>query len=1367
MTQQHKFQFKGRSSRYVIMPKGTAAPAHYASVNITDGAQSVGLFSDIAYGLINDPVLEFSANALLGSIKINHGVNAPEIGKYLKNALMQGKLCAFKDIPKMVMQTSTEMASPVGSKSSTAAVATSTKGKADNNAVDKGVSANHESTKKPASEHATCGDPVSMVTGEEILPLQDFELNGLLPLIWRRLYRSSKIKTNVGLGYGWRHNFSLQLIERYQPPPKVGPKQPGKRWFELIDEEGNSHNFNLVKRGQTSYQSSSGLALLHDSDGRQVLIRPDESHWVFTDHNGQWLLSGISNELGNELTLSYDKKQRLSHIACTANRGALLHYNSGNNIVRISAYIIDKKGQYHTLPQLLASYQYNDHQSLIAAIDSQGATEQYKYFAGSLLKQRIRASGFSHYFDWIGEAEYAKCCRQWGDEGAYDYHFVYEGNKSTSTDSLGNVEHYFHNDKELLTCFIDANGNKTEHQYDNQGRKVSTLDAIGERTRYVYNQAGQLAKKIEVDGSHTTYVYNAYGKRIATIDSLGRQFKRQFNGSGKLLSEITPDGRVTVYEYNDAGHLCEKRTADGISTFFQWNENGELLAEKTGEALLRYSYDSLGRLNATCDALGLVTEYQRNARGQVVEQRRYHPQDEQANNVITTHYQYDDAGRLICIVNADGDSTHYSYGGLSQPTKKTFADGSWLNYQYDKERNLIGIERSDECTYQIEYSPTEKPTTLIGFDGRKQTYQYDALDNLIAVNDGEQRFITLKRDKRGRIVDQHSVKSSGDNQGSFNSHNFYQYDAIGRITLAHNNQRIVQQQYHLNGQVKQSKQGEWTFDYAFNSQGKRSTLTLPDGSEIGYHYNALGQLNALNLVQKVDDEHPDTKGTTTNQQDTMLVQFEYNQAGLIKQQTLGNGLTLTQNFDTQSRLTEQVWSGEQSQLLQRHYQYDKQNQLIQCREQITISAAKNTSAKQTQRSFSYNPLSQLVSAECVNQIDKQTAQITRFEWDAFGNPKVDTSQPKATRTTRVENDRLLSFAGADYSYDNAGNQITAVATGLIQQRCFDGLNQLRQLNHNGKLSHYEYDALGRRSAKITETSKTDFIWDGNQLIGEHSNGQYTWYLYLPESFLPVALIKNNEIYYYHLDQLGTPICLTDKNGKPVWCNQTNVFGAEDKETENTENIISNPIRFQGQYFDEESGLHYNRFRYYCPQQGRFIHQDPIGLAGGINPYQYAPNPVNWVDPFGLSCKEVFKTSDEAAMYIMEATNPISKINNLEYGGLIFKDALGCYGYTGAIVGNEDGVNPFDGTASIPKGTTEVGYWHTHGEYSIFDENDNIIKTGDSKRDDFDSDKFSEQDLTVADRRGEEVEEYKGYVATPGNLYQGYNAKTKTQYKLKE
>ncbi|MGP5159285.1 RHS repeat domain-containing protein [Pseudoalteromonas prydzensis] len=118
------------------------------------------------------------------------------------------------------------------------------------------------------------------------------------------------------------------------------------------------------------------------------------------------------------------------------------------------------------------------------------------------------------------------------------------------------------------------------------------------------------------------------------------------------------------------------------------------------------------------------------------------------------------------------------------------------------------------------------------------------------------------------------------------------------------------------------------------------------------------------------------------------------------------------------------------------------------------------------------------------------------------------------------------------------------------------------------------------------------------------------------------------MYYYHLDQLNTPRFVTNNKAEVVWENQAGVYGYEESEVSNT-NSFTQPIRFQGQYLDIESGLHYNRYRYYSPKQQRFINQDPIGLVGGINHYQYAPNPVNWVDPMGLMCEEGEKSLKEA------------------------------------------------------------------------------------------------------------------------------------------
>jgi len=109
--------------------------------------------------------------------------------------------------------------------------------------------------------------------------------------------------------------------------------------------------------------------------------------------------------------------------------------------------------------------------------------------------------------------------------------------------------------------------------------------------------------------------------------------------------------------------------------------------------------------------------------------------------------------------------------------------------------------------------------------------------------------------------------------------------------------------------------------------------------------------------------------------------------------------------------------------------------------------------------------------------------------------------------------------------------------------------------------------------------------------------------------------------HYQCDHLGTPQELTDASGEVAWSAHYRAWGeAREVISQATAKAgIANPLRFQGQYFDHETGLHYNRHRYYDPHSGRFVSKDPIGLAGGLNLHQYAANAVEWVDPLGLSC----------------------------------------------------------------------------------------------------------------------------------------------------
>ncbi len=136
------------------------------------------------------------------------------------------------------------------------------------------------------------------------------------------------------------------------------------------------------------------------------------------------------------------------------------------------------------------------------------------------------------------------------------------------------------------------------------------------------------------------------------------------------------------------------------------------------------------------------------------------------------------------------------------------------------------------------------------------------------------------------------------------------------------------------------------------------------------------------------------------------------------------------------------------------------------------------------------------------------------------------------------------------------------------------------------------------------------------------------------------MVQDGEVYHYHLDHLGTPQELSNSEGKIVWKARYTTYGnVAYKEVDE----IENNIRFQGQYFDEESGLHYNRHRYYDPGVGQFTTQDPIGLLGGINNYAYAPNPTGWIDPFGLSCSET--ASQTSASY--QGSDPYFGVDHLD------------------------------------------------------------------------------------------------------------------------
>ena len=192
---------------------------------------------------------------------------------------------------------------------------------------------------------------------------------------------------------------------------------------------------------------------------------------------------------------------------------------------------------------------------------------------------------------------------------------------------------------------------------------------------------------------------------------------------------------------------------------------------------------------------------------------------------------------------------------------------------------------------------------------------------------------------------------------------------------------------------------------------------------------------------------------------------------------------------------------------------------------------------------------------------------------------------------------------------------------------------------DGKVVRYVYDALGRRVRKDFDGKLTEYVWDGDELVHErttNADGSHvplvTW-LFEPGTFTPAAKLEGGKRYGVVSDHLGSPTILTTEAGRIAWRAQLDIWGVAsigDPEAR-PQDATTCPWRWPGQYEDEETGLYYNRFRYYDPEMGRYISPDPIGLEGGLGQYAYVHDPLGWVDPRGLAgCRGSRNPSTSAA-----------------------------------------------------------------------------------------------------------------------------------------
>ncbi|TEG82715.1 RHS repeat protein, partial [Pseudomonas aeruginosa] len=389
--------------------------------------------------------------------------------------------------------------------------------------------------------------------------------------------------------------------------------------------------------------------------------------------------------------------------------------------------------------------------------------------------------------------------------------------------------------------------------------------------------------------------------------------------------------------------------------------------------------------------------------------------------------------------------------------------------------------------------------------------------------------------------------------------------------------------------------------YRYDAANQLLEIGYPSGLAIGYPRNAGGQVASVTLA--VGDKAPSP----------LVGQIAYLPFGPLQRLTWGNGIALSREYDQDYQLLRQKVGPWQS-----DYQHDANGNIQQHRHSLWGAL-----------DYQYDPLDRLT--------EERGVQGGRsYAYDAVGN-----------RTQRSDNPASGGTASSqDYQYAPDSNRLTSIgaqavtsdaAGNLTQDRAarklaYDAQGRLQSVSLDGQqVAEYRYNALGQRIIKLTPESVTTYLYgpDG-QLLGEAEHDgsgrklRAQYYLWLDS--LPLATIDadydaqgkvgNPTLLYLHGDHLDTPRLATDASGQIAWQWQSDAFGRGEALSQGSTQVN---LRFPGQYYDAESGLHYNYFRDYDPETGRYVESDPIGLAGGLNTFSYVyGNPVNLIDPNGLA-----------------------------------------------------------------------------------------------------------------------------------------------------
>ena len=560
-----------------------------------------------------------------------------------------------------------------------------------------------------------------------------------------------------------------------------------------------------------------------------------------------------------------------------------------------------------------------------------------------------------------------------------------------------------------------------------------------------------------------------------------------------------------------------------------------------------------------------------------------------------TGYCYDERGNLTSVIHPDGTEETRAYDEEDRLITETDALGNRRVLVYHEpsqdgtpvngEGQLSAVIEADDRATFFEYD-THGLLSSVSLDDRTVHLEYNEQNNLVSVKNEKGVGTRWNYDHKGNVL---SVLTSAGAKQTF------RYDRLNRVTSITTGKRTTNLRYNSYEDVVEASEGFHRVKYKYSPMGDILQREGEDGSVLRFAYDRMDRLRML--TNEHGEEYTfdrNLRGEIVGETgfDRMHRKYMRDRSGRVIREERAGGRWTEYEYDQRGRLTRSSFSDGTIEA----FSYDVLGRLTEARN-ATGSV-----------SMEYDEGGRVVKECFSGGLPGDKGTTVENIYDDLGNRiETRTSLGSVVQKAHLEEELGITFRafGAGWRYDWQSD-------GMLS----------RVVRPDSKEVSFAYDALGRRTEKTYEGVTTHFVWDGNvplhewqEVAADAGKADVTTWLFEQNTFIPAAkLAANGESFSIVSDYLGTPMQAFDNNGNKVWEQELDIFGRKRTGNNNSSFI---PFKYQGQYEDIETGLYYNRFRYYDSCTGNYISQDPIGLAGG-NPtlYAYVKATTCYLDIFG-------------------------------------------------------------------------------------------------------------------------------------------------------